>query len=65
MKCKLCDRAIKSYDPTFHQFNINDTLAVPICLECVDKFVKWQGSIYSRLFPTTAMKKRYGNASKS
>ena len=59
MKCNLCNQPITNYDPAFHHLMINDSCAVDICSECIDKFVKWQGSIYKNLFPTKAMKKMY------
>ena len=59
MKCNLCNQPIKDYDTEFHHLKIDDSRAVDICPECIDKFVKWQGSKYAKLFPTRALKKRY------
>jgi len=58
MKCNLCNQLIMNYDPLFHHLKIDDSHGVDICSECVDKFVKWQGSIITNLFPTRALKKR-------
>ena len=33
---------------------------VDICQDRIEKFIKWQGSIFAKLFPTKAMKKRFG-----
>jgi len=60
MKCTLCDETIDKYDPKFHHLNINESRSVDICSECMDKVVKWQSSIYANLFPTKALKKRFG-----
>jgi hypothetical protein len=60
MKCNLCGQEIKGYDPAFHHLEIDDSHAVDICQGCIDRIFKWQGSIYSRLFPTSALKKKYG-----
>jgi hypothetical protein len=60
MKCNLCNQSIKNYDPTFNHLKIDESCAADICQECIDKFVKWQGRIYVNLFPTKALKKRYG-----
>jgi hypothetical protein len=62
MNCNLCNHPIKDYDPVFHHLTIDDSHAADICPGCMDKIVKWQGSIYANLFPTKAMKKRYGGA---
>lgn len=59
MKCHLCNKIIKEYNPVFHNFKINDSCSVNICLECTDKFIKWQGSICANLFPTKTLKKRF------
>jgi hypothetical protein len=60
MKCNLCGQPIKDYDPAFHHLKLDDSHSAEICPECSDRFVKWQGSKYLKLFPTSAMKKRYG-----
>jgi hypothetical protein len=59
MKCVLCNQDIKNYNPIFHQLQIDESRAVDICPECIDKIMKWQGNIISNLFPTKAMKKRF------
>jgi hypothetical protein len=58
MNCNLCDKPIKNYNPAFNYLKIDDSHAVDICPDCVDKFAKWQGSIITDLFPTRALKKR-------
>ena len=58
----LCNKPIQNYDSTSHHLKIDESHEVDICQECIDKFVKWQGSIISRLFPTKALKKRYGES---
>ena len=63
MKCSLCDRPIENYHPELHHLKIDGTHTVDICQGCIDKFAKWQGSIYTKLFPTSALKKRYGKNS--
>jgi len=60
MECNLCNKPIKDYNPVFHHLKIDDTISVDICPECVDKVVKWHGKVISELFPTRAMKKRFG-----
>ena len=60
MNCNLCNQPIKNYDERFHHLKIDDIHSVDICPECADKFFKWQGGILSKLYPTKAMKKRYG-----
>jgi hypothetical protein len=59
MKCILCQKEIIKYDSRFHHIKIDDSHEVDICPECMDKIVKWQGKIYSELFPTKALKKRF------
>jgi len=58
MKCHLCTQDIKNYNPIFHHLKIDELHAVDICPECIGKFVKWQGSIITNLFPTKVLKKR-------
>jgi hypothetical protein len=62
MKCSLCEKAIIDYNAGFHHLVIDDTHSVDICPECIDKLMKWQGKILASLFPTKALKKRYGKA---
>ena len=59
MDCALCNASIDKYDPAFHHLKIDEHHAVDICQECIDTFVKWQGSKYAALFPTRALKKMY------
>ena len=60
MNCKLCDRPIVGYDPAFHRLVLDEAHAAAICPDCIEKFVKWQRGVFARLFPTTAVKRRYG-----
>lgn len=60
MNCTLCEKLIHDYDAAYNRLNIDETHAADICPECIDKFVKWQQGIYARLFPTSAVKKRFG-----
>jgi hypothetical protein len=62
MNCKLCDRPIGKYDPAFHRLEIDEAHAADFCPDCIEKFVKWQRGIFARLFPTAAVKKRYGRS---
>lgn len=57
IKCTLCKKPIDNYNLAFNHLEIDEYHAVDICQVCVDKFVRWQQSIYAKLFPTTAMKK--------
>ena len=59
MKCELCKKEISKYNTTFNHLVIDESQAVDICQECIDKFIKWQGKIISVLFPTNALKKRF------
>jgi hypothetical protein len=61
MKCSLCEKSINNYNPTFNHLTIDEKHAVDICPDCLDKLVKWQSGIYATLFPTKALKKRFGN----
>jgi hypothetical protein len=58
--CVLCEKPINNYNAGFNHFKIDESQEVDICLECVDKFSKWQQSILAKLFPTKAAKKRFG-----
>jgi hypothetical protein len=60
MKCRLCEKQIKDYNADLNHLSIDETHSVDICIECVDKFTKWQGRMISKLFPTKSMKKRFG-----
>ena len=58
--CNLCEKIINRYDAKFHHLKIDESHSIDICPECLDKIVKWQGSIYANLFPTKTLKKRFG-----
>jgi len=60
MKCKLCEQEIPDYNTALNHLVIDEYHEVDICQACVDAFVKWQGKIFATLFPTKALKKRYG-----
>lgn len=59
MDCRLCNKQIMDYDARFHHLKIDDSNSVDICTSCSDKFLKWQGGIIARLYPTKALKKRF------
>ena len=60
MNCMLCEKPIRNYDAAYNHLEIDETHAADICPECIDKFLKWQQSIFARFFPTSAVKKRFG-----
>jgi hypothetical protein len=60
MNCTLCKKPIRDYNPAYSHLRIDESHSADICSECVEKFGKWQMSIYANLFPTKAAKKRYG-----
>lgn len=57
MKCLLCDKPIEGYNAKFNQLKIDESHSVDVCLDCIDKFLKWQQSIFATLFPTKTAKK--------
>lgn len=59
MNCKLCNQEIKNYNLMLNNLKIDKNQSVDICLVCIDKLIKWQGSIYAKLFPTNTAKKFY------
>ena len=60
MDCTLCKKPIEKYNLSFNHLVIDKSSSVDICQDCIDKFFKWQGELYTKLFPTNAMKKRFG-----
>jgi hypothetical protein len=60
MNCHLCEKPIRDYNSAYHHLVIDEQHAVDICPECLEKIGKWQGKIYAALFPTRALKKRFG-----
>lgn len=60
MNCVLCKKLIHKPNPLFNRLKINESQSVDICSDCIDKFLKWQQGIFANLFPTKAIKKRYG-----
>ena len=62
MKCTLCKKEIKNYNPEFNLLMIDESVSAEICADCINKFVKWQQKLFAQLFPTTAMKKRFGQS---
>lgn len=59
-KCALCGKDIQNYNISFNHLKIDETKSVDICQDCIDKFVKWQQGLFAKMFPTTAIKKRFG-----
>ena len=57
MNCKLCKKSIENYNPEFNQLKIDGSHNVNICLDCINKFMKWQQETYAKLFPTKIAKK--------
>jgi len=60
MKCRLCGKSIENYDAQFNHMSVDESHSAELCQNCIDKFVKWYGSMCANLFPTKALKKRYG-----
>lgn len=60
MKCTLCKDEIDNYKPDFHRLVLDEKHSADICADCADTFLKWQAKKFASLFPTAAMKKRYG-----
>lgn len=56
--CLLCKKSIIDYKPDFNHLKIDDLNSADICLDCINKFRKWQQRILTNLFPTKAAKKR-------
>lgn len=60
MKCTLCKKPIEKYSIDFNYLLIDECNEINICLDCVDKVVKWQKNNLARLFPTKTAKKYLG-----
>jgi len=60
MDCAICKKPIEKYDKSFNHLIIDESCAVDLCQNCIDKFLNWQGELFARLYPTSAMKKRFG-----
>lgn len=58
--CALCRRPIADHRPDVHGLRLPAGRVVDLCEECVRAVVTWQGERLARLFPTRAMKRRYG-----
>jgi len=41
---------VQNYQPALHHLTINESKGVDICQDCTDTFIKWQGSIFAKLF---------------
>ena len=41
----------------FNQLKIDEFHSVAICSDCIDKFLKWQQTMFAVLFPTKSAKK--------
>jgi len=61
MECVICKKPIEKYNPILNNLKIEENYNVDICQKCTDKFIKWQQGIFAQLFPTKAMKKRFGS----
>ena len=59
MDCTLCKKPIEEYNKELNNFVLDDFTSVDICLECSDKFLKWQQRIFAKLFPTKTAKNRF------
>lgn len=57
MNCTLCKKPIEEYNKELNNLMLDDFTSVDICLECSDKFLKWQQMIFAKLFPTKTAKK--------
>jgi hypothetical protein len=60
MKCSLCEKEIVNYNSQFNHLDIDEKHSFEICLGCTNKIGKWQGKVIASLFPTKALKKRFG-----
>lgn len=58
MNCTLCEKPIEHYDSFFSHFEIDESHSADICPECIEKFTQWRQDVYTKLFPTTAAKRR-------
>lgn len=59
MKCSLCENEISNYIVEFNQLKIDDSHIFEVCHNCIDKIIKWQQVKFTRLFPTSVLKKRF------
>ncbi len=57
MNCVLCGKVIANYNAEFNCLKLDASVSVNICNECIDKFIKWQGSVFTKLFPRKALNK--------
>jgi hypothetical protein len=57
--CALCKRPIGKFSPILNRFDL-DGRPIDLCQSCIDKFLKWQQGIFARLYPTNALKKKFG-----
>jgi len=60
MDCVICKKPIEKYNESFNHLVIDESCEVDLCLDCINKIFKWQGELYAKLFPTSAMKERFG-----
>ena len=60
MDCSLCKKPIENYSREAHNIAMAGSCLADICDDCADRIVKWQGKRLARMFPTKAMKKRFG-----
>ncbi len=59
MHCSLCEKEISNYSPSIHELLIDENHVYEICLNCIDKIMKWQQKSITKLFPTKALKRRF------
>lgn len=51
MRCTLCNNEIERYDVKFNTLEINNSIKVNLCQNCISKIMKWQKEIILKLFP--------------
>jgi ribosome-binding protein aMBF1 (putative translation factor) len=60
MDCRICGKEIERYNIEFNRLVIDRAIYADICEDCIKKFIDWRAKNLSKLFPTSAMKKRFG-----
>ncbi len=59
MNCIICKKPIMEYKKELNNLKLDGSASADICLDCSDKFLKWQQEIFAKLFPTKAAKNRF------
>ncbi|HRK21946.1 MAG TPA: hypothetical protein PLX06_09060 [Fimbriimonadaceae bacterium] len=59
MECALCGNALVEPSDELNRLELDDGRSVLICTACIDRFLKWQGARIAKLFPTSALKRRF------